>query len=165
MKPATNCLELDHANRRLSSYIKTPAPFAQIAFLLIAIIFASPVARASERASISGTVVDSTGAAIPGATIVLHNLASGHRDISVTDGDGSYSVPVAPGRYEIEITSVGFKVFRQGPIEVVDGADVKIAPGLAVDSASTIVEVSAATPLARSVQYAGWRIPRLEQNG
>ena len=147
MKPVDDCAELDHVIGRFSSPLARSGLFAQIGFFLIAIVMASPVARAAtEHASISGAVVDSTGAAIPGATIVVHNLASGQRNTSVTDGNGSYFHAVAPGRYEIEVTSAGFKAFRQGPIEISDGADVKVDATLGVDSASTVVEVSADTP-------------------
>jgi len=110
------------------------------------ILMLASAAWASESPSISGTIVDSTGAAIPGATIVLRNLASGKRDTSVSDGNGSYSFSAPSGRYEIQVTSTGFKVFRQGPIQIADGIALKLDAALSVDSASTVVEVSADAP-------------------
>ena len=140
MKPATNRLE-----SKFGFFAKIPFP-AQIGFLLIAFILGSTVAWAADHSSISGTVADPTGAAIPGSTVVIQSLASGQRYSAVTGDDGAYLLSVAPGRYAVEVTSNGFKVFRQGPIEIAEGADVKIAPVLAIDSASTVVEVSADTP-------------------
>ena len=60
--------------------------------------------------------------------------------------NGSYSFSVVAGRYEIQIMSTGFKVFQQGPIQITDGTDLRLNAALSVDSASTVVEVSAETP-------------------
>ena len=145
MQPATSLLQYIHQPFRFNS-VNTPAFLAQTAIILVALMFASSAAWANQPSFLSGTVVDSTGATIPGAKVVLQDLATGRHDTSVSDGSGSYSFPLAPGRYQIEVTSAGFKVFRQGPIEISEGADVKIAAALEVDSASTIVEVSADAP-------------------
>ena len=145
MHPVTSRLQYIHQPSRFNSF-NTLALLAQTAIILVALMFAPSVAWANQTSFISGSVVDSTGAAIPGAAVILQNLASGQRDTSVSDGSGSYSFSLAPGRYQIEVTSAGFKVFRQGPIEITEGADVKIAAALVVDSASTIVEVSADAP-------------------
>ena len=144
MKPTTSCGALADAVSRFSPRFKVRV-LAQIGLLLISFAVGSPLAWAADHATISGTVADSTGAAIPGATIVLQNLATGQRDTSLSDGSGFYSVSVAPGNYEIDVTSTGFKVFRQRPIVIAEGAAVKINPTLSVDSASTVVEVSAET--------------------
>lgn len=144
MRPVTERLKYEHSGARLNRFT-TSAFLAQAAVVLIALIFATSAAWANGFSSISGTVVDSTGAVIPGATVVLKNLASGQHDSSVSDDNGHYSFSVAPGRYEIQITNTGFNAFRHGPIQIADGADLKFDATLSVDSTSTVVEVSAET--------------------
>jgi Carboxypeptidase regulatory-like domain len=141
MQTVLNCDSSRDSFKRFKSSVFR----VQTAVLLVALIVPSSAAWASEPSSISGTIVDSTGAAIPGATIALKNLDSGHRDTSVSDANGSYSFSVAAGRYEIQITSTGFKMFRQSH-EIADGANVKVDAVLTIDSASTVIEVSAETP-------------------
>ena len=141
MRPLTERLQYDHSSARFNRF-----GLAQTAVVLLALIFAASAAWANGPSSISGTVADSTGAVIPGATLLLKNLSSGQRDSSVSDDNGHYSFSVAAGRYEIQITSSGFKVFDQGPIQITDGTDLKLDAALNIDSESTIVEVSAETP-------------------
>jgi hypothetical protein len=139
MERVTEHLNYSHSVARFRAF----SP--QIVVLLVVLILVSP-AWANESSSISGSVVDSTGAAIPGATIVLKNLDSGQRDNSLSDSNGSYSFSVAVGRYEIQIASSGFKVFLQGPILIAERAALRLDATLAVESAGTVVEVSAETP-------------------
>jgi hypothetical protein len=145
MRPVTERLKYDHSGARFNLF-QSSAFLVQTAVVLLALVFASSAGWASKVSSISGTVVDSTGAAIPGATIVLKNLASGERDSSVSDVNGSYSFSVAAGPYEIQITNTGFRVFRQGPIQIAVGADLRLDAALTIDTASTVVEVSAESP-------------------
>ncbi len=59
--------------------------------------------------SISGTVTDSTGAVIPGASVVLTNSIAGLNERSITDGAGHYSFQNLPAHpYRITITGTGF---------------------------------------------------------
>src|ERR1039458_5726541 len=60
--------------------------------------------------SISGTVVDSSGALVPGATIVITNVDT---NVTVfhgaTDNAGRYVAPsVQPGNYTIKASRAGF---------------------------------------------------------
>jgi hypothetical protein len=72
----------------------------------------SLIAHAQETTgTISGTVLDSTGAAVPGATV---SITSVERKIEVrttkTDGAGSYSAPLLPvGKYSLSVEAKGFK--------------------------------------------------------
>src|SRR5215469_12358392 len=65
---------------------------------------------AQESASISGTVVDSSGAALTGARVTVKNTETGSTRPLVTDSTGGYralSLPV--GQYEIAVEKPGFK--------------------------------------------------------
>jgi hypothetical protein len=68
------------------------------------------IARADVGGKITGTVKDQTNAVIPGAAVVALNTATGVKQATKTDEQGSYSFPVlAVGQYEIDVTADGFK--------------------------------------------------------
>jgi Carboxypeptidase regulatory-like domain/TonB dependent receptor len=86
------------------------------------------------RGTILGTITDSSGAAIAGATVTIKNLDTGLTRTVSTSADGSYAVPELPiGNYSVNVTAPGFKE------EVVTGvkvdvsterrADVSLEPG------------------------------------
>jgi hypothetical protein len=87
-----------------------------LGFLMLACIqlLALPAARAQTSGKVSGVVRDKTGAVIAGATIAATNNATGVKQITKSDVQGSYSFPVlSVGQYEIEVTSDGFKPYRK----------------------------------------------------
>ena len=70
----------------------------------------SPALLAQDVASITGTVTDTTGALIPGASVTLQNTATGATYDTVTNDQGSYTianVPPGPG-YRLTVSHAGF---------------------------------------------------------
>ncbi len=68
---------------------------------------------AQDTASITGTVTDPTGAAIPNAQITVSNPEHGVKRTTVSNGEGSYLVSaVPPGNYDLTITAKGFKKYQ-----------------------------------------------------
>src|SRR5215510_3842134 len=84
-------------------------------FLLAAVILAttstSVLAQgASGSSSISGTVVDTAGGAIPGASVVVTSNATGTKFEATTNGNGAFSLPALPvGTYTVTVSLQGFK--------------------------------------------------------
>jgi hypothetical protein len=77
------------------------------------LFFLLSVARADAGGKITGIVKDQTNAVIPGATVVAMNTATGLKQTTKTDEQGSYSFPVlALGQYEIDVSADGFKPNR-----------------------------------------------------
>ena len=62
--------------------------------------------------SVSGTVVDSTQAAIAGARVLLRNAISGIEATAFTDPTGSFNVQVVPGEWAATVTAADFGVAR-----------------------------------------------------
>jgi hypothetical protein len=61
-------------------------------------------------APISGTVVDSTGAVLSGATVIVKNNATGAEFKAITSGSGAYTVPsLGSGTYTVTVEAQGFK--------------------------------------------------------
>jgi hypothetical protein len=77
------------------------------------------IARAGVGGSISGSVKDLSGAAIPQATVTATETGTGVRRTATTDEAGSYSFLSLPvGKYDIEVTSVGFKPYRRTDVVI-----------------------------------------------
>jgi len=86
--------------------------FGICAAVLIGLLLASPLAYAqgSFFTSLSGTVVDSSGAVIPGADVKIKNNGTGAEYNTVTASDGGFSVPSLPGgTYTVTVALMGFK--------------------------------------------------------
>src|ERR1700678_1596002 len=87
-------------------------------FLAVALM-GSPVSAQSTFGSVSGTVTDSSGSAIPGAQVVLTSLATAATQTVTTGGDGLYSfVNLNPGDYRIDVQKDGFKHYKREPVTV-----------------------------------------------
>src|SRR5688572_17999174 len=82
--------------------------FMLSAVLLAGLIPATAVAQTA--AAVGGVVRDSSGGAIPGATIRVINEATGAAQEAVTDAEGSYQLTgLAPGQYRVEAALDGFE--------------------------------------------------------
>lgn len=83
-----------------------------LAFLLfVAVFLAAPsLLRAQNVSGMTGSVVDATGAAVPGVTVVLTNKTTGVKYTQTTNSSGSYTFQnIPPGTgYEATFTSSGF---------------------------------------------------------
>jgi hypothetical protein len=86
-----------------------------LAFVLVAALVLSTVAMfagigAATHGDTSGTVTDSAdGAAIEGATVTFLNQSDGTEVANATtDVDGNYSVHLADGDYDVEVTADGY---------------------------------------------------------
>ena len=112
--------------------------------LSLMILVLSSVASAWVGGSISGTVKDSSGGVIPGATVTVTNTALGTEFKVVTDARGYYSFPnLAVGKYELNVDASGFKPQKKtGLVLDVDGA-IEVTTSLEVRDVTTDVSVSA----------------------
>ena len=71
------------------------------------------------RATIIGQVTDSSGAAIPNATIKAVGVATNQVTEVRSTADGHYTIPyLNPGAYNIEVSCPGFKTYRNSGIEL-----------------------------------------------
>jgi outer membrane receptor protein involved in Fe transport len=81
-----------------------------LSFVLVALVLGlTGIAHAQFNASLSGTVQDSTQAAIPGATLTLTNPATQQARTTVSTGSGSFSFnELAPGAYTLTTNAKNF---------------------------------------------------------
>src|SRR5712671_8022097 len=63
---------------------------------------------------ITGIVKDQAGAAVPGATVTVTNLATNRQRIVPSSREGVYTAPsLAPGDYRVDVELSGFKPLRR----------------------------------------------------
>ncbi len=94
-----------------------------------------------ETGQIAGTVVDQSGAIIPGATVTIRNLSTNAERSTVTSASGGYVVnDLEPATYQITVSSGSFKPFT-AKAEVTVGSHVTVDAKLSVSTATTEVEV------------------------
>jgi hypothetical protein len=75
------------------------------------------------RATIQGTIKDSTGASLPGASVDVKNVATGVVESAVADAEGRYTVPeLIVGTYDVTAALQGFKTVTQQGIALNVGA-------------------------------------------
>src|SRR5262245_9720217 len=98
--------------------------------------------------TILGTDTDSTGAAVPGATVTATNLGTQLTRTTTTDASGQYTLPLlAVGNYKVDITLSGFKNFSQTGIVLEVGRNARVDAVISPGSVSEVVAVVADSPL------------------
>src|ERR1700748_829503 len=81
-----------------------------LAGMVTAQLLSPPVHAQKITGTITGTVTDNSGAAVPNATVTVTNTATGKVYTVITDGQGSYTVPeLAESSYTVDIKAANFK--------------------------------------------------------
>jgi len=121
---------------------------ALLSFLL-PLVLSSPLFSQGLTGAITGRVLDSSGAVLPGAEVAVSSPAmiGGARSV-FTDGQGAYRVTQLPsGEYQVSFKIPGFKTLNIQAIRVDVGATMTINGTLQVDSLSEEVTVISQTPI------------------
>ncbi|HZC65307.1 MAG TPA: carboxypeptidase-like regulatory domain-containing protein, partial [Candidatus Dormibacteraeota bacterium] len=81
-----------------------------VCLLALGFLFGSVTLAQTFRGTILGTVTDSSGGAVVGATVVVKNTDTGATRTTSTGIDGNYAVPeLQIGNYSVTVTNAGFK--------------------------------------------------------
>src|ERR1700720_2381299 len=101
----------------------------------------------SGGSSISGTVVDPSGAVVPNATVEIHNPVSAFDRSTTTDSLGNFSFPNVPfNPYHLTVTATGFDQKAQD-VDIRSAVPLNVKIGLTVAGSSSIVSVEAGADL------------------
>ena len=125
-------------------------PMAALAIAIaLALLLPSAAAAQALYGSVTGTVSDTQGAAIPGVTVTATNTGTGNQVSAVTDSDGNYTFRnLLPGVYELSASLTGFRELRQTGLRVSAGNPIRIDLKLEVGAlAETVNVVSESTLL------------------
>jgi hypothetical protein len=126
-----------------------PSPACKLNRVAVVLLFALltmvavPGLRAQTTASLSGRVLDSSSAVIPGAKVTITNQTTNDTADTVSTKDGTYSFPVLlPGTYTLVIEAKGFQSSRSTGLTVYAGSRATVPDSiLSLGSTSDTVTV------------------------
>jgi len=105
------------------------------ALAVAALLVCTPAvfAQATGTSTVRGTVTDSSGGVLPGATVTVLNSGTKSVVTAVTDDRGGYLAVLFPGTYDLKVELSGFKTYEQKGItispDITRGIDVKLEVG------------------------------------
>src|SRR5947209_861630 len=95
------------------------------------------------RGTILGSVTDSQGAVLPGASITVRNVDTGLERTAQTSADGSYAIPELPiGTYAVTVAQSGFEKSVTTGVKVDVAAEKRVDVALKTGQVTTTVEVA-----------------------
>ena len=102
----------------------------------------------SNRASITGTVTDATGAVIAGVSVAARNVATDAETTTVSNGDGIYVLGnLPPGTYALTFRMTGFKEIVQPAVTLISTQVAEINRTMEVGATTENITVSAEAPV------------------
>ena len=123
--------------------------------LVILVLTNSPriYAQAVSIASVTGRVLDQSGAIVVGAQLKLTEVDTSAVHVAVTGADGTYNFPSLPiGAYMLEVTAPSFQTYIQKGIRLQVNDAVQINVPLKVGAVSDKVEVQADATMVQTQQ-------------
>ncbi len=115
------------------------------------LVLASGVAAQEFRATVKGQVVDSSQAALPGATVTVRNQETNEVATATTNQQGNYTVPfLRPGLYSVTVEMSGFQKYNRTDMRLEVSQVATINAQLGVGGVTESVTVSAESPLLES---------------
>jgi len=119
--------------------------------LVLALALAASSDAQTIRGTITGTVTDSTGAVVPGATVVMTHSATGVTTSAVSNPQGTYTIPLLqPGIYDVSVDLQGFKKYLRSGVVIEVAQTTRLDVSLQVGTLSEQVQVTGHSPLVRS---------------
>jgi carboxypeptidase family protein len=117
--------------------------------LVVLTVFARQAAWGqANRATITGTVTDSTGAVVAGVDVTVINNGTNVPERAVSNQDGLYNVPnLFPGSYSIQFEKSGFESFVRTGVTLNSTQVAEIDAQLKVGAANESVTVSGGAPI------------------
>lgn len=125
-----------------------------VAFLaLAAVVLSTPAAYAQGGATstLSGTVTDTSGAVIPGASVVVKKMDTGLTSEAVTNAEGQFTIPqLASGKYTVSVSLAGFKTATVNDVELNAGVPAGVSVKLEVGGIEEQVVVQAGSEVVKT---------------
>jgi hypothetical protein len=127
-------------------------------FILFALLLAPSLRAQVVGGTISGTVRDASGAAVPQATVTVRNTQTGAVRVLTTGTDGRFAAPSeAVGEYSVRVVRAGFQTQQQNGLSLVVGQsiDLTIRLGLSAVQQEVLVSASSAAVNTTTQQTSG----------
>jgi outer membrane receptor protein involved in Fe transport len=120
---------------------------ASLGIVLLILFSIGPAHAQTVGASLRGTITDSSGGALPGATVTILNTGTGASRELQTDSAGRYTAPILPpGDYDIHVTLTGFQPQARRGLRLAVGQDAALDFKLELGTVSEEVTVTAQAP-------------------
>jgi hypothetical protein len=122
---------------------------AAFGIFIFALLWCAPQAAAQvTTGAILGTVTDTTGAALPGATVTVRQVETDTTRTLVTDGQGRYRASaLEPGTYEVRAELSGFQTVRFDNIRLSVGQSAVLNVTLQLGALQEAILVTESAPL------------------
>lgn len=121
---------------------RTRAALATVAVSALTLSLPYAAVGQSDSSSLSGTVTDASGAALPNAKITITNTATKTTNAVTSNASGGYTLPnLQPGDYNVHVEANGFQAYDVKNVHVDPSIGRRIDATLKVGEASSVVEV------------------------
>jgi hypothetical protein len=121
--------------------------------LLVLLTLASNALAQGLTGSITGTVMDATGATVPGAVVTIRNADNNATRTATSSGAGTFTVTLLhPGNYSMKIDKSGFRVFERSGIALQIDQVAEIDAMLQVVSDTTSITVTSGASILQTEQ-------------
>lgn len=123
-----------------------------VSFTFMLLLAVGSIAQVT-TANITGTVADSTGRVIPGATVKITNPATNASRTSTTDSSGTFTVTnLPPGTYSVSVAAASFSTTLVKDIPLLVGTTRTVNVEMQAGQISEIVEVSSTGGLVETTE-------------
>jgi hypothetical protein len=128
--------------------------------VVLALAAASLNASAQDfRGAITGRILDSSTARLPGVTVTATNVATNVASMTTTNGEGDYSILfLNPGTYTVTAELSGFKKVSRSSIEVRIGDKLDVNLTLDVGKMEETVSVTAESPILETMSASAGQV-------
>jgi hypothetical protein len=124
---------------------------AVLGLVVVACLVPAGLAAQAVTGTILGSITDSSGAVMPGATVTLTNTGTGLVRVVVTDANGEYTAPSLPtGTYSLKAELSGFKTITRPDIPLGVDQRMKIDVKLEVGAVEESITVTGTSPLVQT---------------
>ncbi len=118
-----------------------------LAFALLFSLTVGPL-RAQDETHVSGLILDSSGATVPGALVTVVNEDTGLRRMTLSLTDGGYAVSsLEPGIYKITVRKPGFRTVIRFGVKLTATEPARVDFKLVVGSVQETITVEGSAPL------------------
>jgi hypothetical protein len=115
--------------------------------LILSLFLPSQVSAQVVGATVSGSVLDPSGAKVPDADVTITNVGTGIVTRTTTKSDGIFNVPnLLPGNYEVTVAAKGFSTLLRKGITLTVGQELILNLSVSMGGVNEQVTVTAEAP-------------------